>query len=374
MLYQARRVKRLAVLTAWALAAGCVTPETSSTTCAGIALDEPLVLLESDLRTTSGLGAIGRDGCLTEVAGALALGADTQLASSAGRVFLLDRDAGLVHEIDPVALRILRTFPAELAGEGRSNPQDAAVDAEGRIWVTRFEQATLAILSGGDRIDTIDLGAFADADGLPEMAGIHIAGGRAHVALQKLDAAAIYPPTGPGAVLSIGTADPSDIRPIPLIGRNPFNRLAPAPFDPSLLVVATPGFFDEVSPDDGIDLVDTGAGAARQLIGEPALGGSATEVRLAAPDEGYAIVAGPEEGVNPTSVVAFNPETGQVTRTLARADGFYHWGLELAGRHVVVGDRTPGGARVLFFDRATGAVDGEIPVQQMAPVSLRALR
>ena len=277
---------------------------------------------------------------------------------------------------DPVALRILRTFRAHAPFEARSNPQDAAVDAEGRLWVTRFDHPTLAILSGGDRVDTIDLGPFADADGLPEMAAIHISGGRAYVALQKLDtgaAAAIYPPTGPGAVLSIATADPSDILQLPLSGRNPFNHFSPAPYDPSLLVVPTPGLFDAVSLEDGIDLVDTVAGAARQLVGEPALGGSATEALLAAPDEGYAIVAGPEEGVNPTRVVAFNPKTGQLTRTLATAAGFYHWGLALAGRHVAVGDRTPGSARILFFDRATGALGGEIPAQQMAPVSLRAL-
>jgi hypothetical protein len=370
-------VKRLAVLSAWALAVGCVSPETSSTTCAGLALEQRLVLLEGDLRTTSGLGAIGRDGCLTEVAGGLALGGDTSLAAAGGRVFVLDRDAGLVHEIDPVALRILRTYPARAPGEERSNPQGVAMDAESRLWVTRFDHPTLAILSGADsgvdRVETLDVGAFADADGLPEMSAIRIEAGRAYVALQQLDSkapTAIYPPAGPGTVLSIATGDPSDIQPIQLTGSNPFGRFAAAPYDPLLLAVSTPGLFDAISAEDGIDLVDMEAGAARQLVGEPELGGSATEVVLAAQDEAYAIVAGPEAGVNPTRVLAFNPETGEVTRTLVEASGYYHWGLAIAGKLLFVGDRTPGSARILFFDRSTGALAGEIAAQQMAPASI----
>jgi hypothetical protein len=361
------------VLSAGALAAGCIEPETSSTTCAGLALERRLVLLESDLRTTSGLGAIGRDGCLTEVTGGLALGGDTSLAASGGRAFVLDRDAGLVHEIDPVALRILRTYPARAPGEERSNPQDVAVDAEGRLWVTRFDHPTLAIVSGADQVETVDLGPFADADGLPEMSAIRVEAGRAYVALERLDSTApdaVYPPAGPGAVLSIATGDPSDIQPIQLAGRNPFGRFAQAPGDPSLLAVPTPGVFDAISPEDGIDLVDLEAGVARQLVGEPELGGSATEVVLAAPDEAYTIVAGPEEGVNPTRVLAFDPATGKVTRTLAEASGYYHWGLAIAGELLLVGDRTPGSARILFFDRSTGALAGEIAAQQMAPASI----
>lgn len=368
-------MKRSAVLPAQAIATGGVTPETSSKACSGIMLGSRLVVLESDLRATSGLGTISPDGCLTEVFG-LALDAGASLAVSAGRVFAIDRRAGVVHEVDPDGLRIVRTFRAALPGEGRSNPQDAAVDAEGRVWVTRFDHPTLAIFSAGGAGAAVDLSAYAGADGLPEMSPIHIAGGRAHVALQRLDSrstTAIYPPTGPGLVLSIATHDPADIREIPLIGRNPFNRFAPAAHDPSLLVIATPGSFDAVSPEDGIDLVDTTAGVARRLIDEPALGGSATEALLAAPDEGYATVAGPEPGVNPTRVVAFDPVSGKVTRTLARAEGYHHWGLALAGDRLVVGDRTPGAAGFLIFDRKTGALAGKLPVQRMAPVALREL-
>jgi hypothetical protein len=331
-----------------------------------------LLVLETDLRATSGIGAIGVDGCLTEVAGGLALSGDTAVSVSAGRVLITDRAAGLVHRIDPDALRIVETFPAFVAGEVRANPQFVAVDAAGRRWVTRFDHPSIAVIGEVGEL-RVDLVAYADTDGNPEASAIHIEGGVAYVALEKLDAAAkdqIYPPTGPGVVLAIPVDDPSNIRPIQLTGRNPFNNFAPAPWDPRLLAIATPGEFGAISPGDGIDLVDTVAGEARQILAEPELGGSATEVVLAGPAEAYAIAAGPDAPANPTRVVAFDPTSGRVTRVLAEASGYYHWGLAIAGDHLVVGDRTPGRARILFFDRRSGALVAEIAPQRLAPAAI----
>jgi hypothetical protein len=239
--------------------------------------------------------------------------------------------------------------------------------------VTRFDHPSIALIGEGGLRSEIDLRAFADDDGNPEASAIHIEGGVAYVALGKLDAEAkdaIFPPTGPGVVLSIPVDAPSAIQPIQLAGRNPFGRFAPAPWDPRLLAIATPGEFNAVTPGDGIDLVDTAAGTARQLVAEPALGGSATEVVLAGLDEGYAIAAGPDVPANPTRVVAFDPRTGMVTRVLSQASGYYHWGLAIAGDHVVVGDRTPGRARLHFFDRKSGKRVAEIAPQRLAPVSI----
>ena len=111
------------------------------------------------------------------------------------------------------------------------------------------------------------------------------------------------------------------------------------------------------------------ARSARQILSEGLAGGSVTDVALVSPTEAYAIVAGPEEGVNPTRVVAFDPERGEVTRVLATAEGYYHWGLLAVGDLLVVGDRTPGSARVVFFDRGTGDEVGAVLAQRLAPVS-----
>lgn len=364
---------RLTSLAACALLAGCVTPETTARTCAGVAVGQRLMVLEGDLRATSGLGAVGADGCLTEVAGGLALGGDTALAASRGQVFVVDRGEGLVHRVDPEGLQIVESLRAYGEGEAGANPQDVAVDAAGRRWVTRFDRASIAVVDEGGAVSAIDLADHADADGNPEAAAIHSDGEVMHVALQKLDAEAtaeVYPPTGPGVVLRIPVEDPAAAQAITLAGRNPFGRFAQAPWDARLLAVATPGDFDAITAEDGVDLVDTAAGEARQIVSEAALGGSATEVVLASPTEAYAIAAGAEAGVNPTRVVAFDPDTGEVTRVLAEASGYYHWGLALAGEHVVVGDRTPGSARVVLFDRGSGAQVAEITAQRLAPVSI----
>lgn len=357
------------------LAAGCVTPETTATTCADIALAQPLLVLEGDLRTTSGLGRVDAEGCLTEVAGGLALGSDTWLAVSGGQAYVLDRTEALAHRIDPASLEILESVRAQEDGEGgRPNPQDIAVDEAGRRWVTRFDQPLVLVFGPDGSIERrIDLAPYADADGNPEASAIRVVDGVAHVALEKLDALAegsIYPPTGPGAVLAIPTDPAASIQAIDLAGQNPFGRFAAAPWDPRLLAVATPGEFGAITPGDGIDLIDTASGQARQIISEEALGGSATEVALVGPNEAYAIVAGTEPGVNPTRVVAFDPERGAVTRALGEAAGFYHWGLVAVGDHVAVGDRTPGAARIAFFARSTGAEVASIPAQRLAPLSM----
>ena len=361
-------------LAACLITAACVTPETTATTCADARLEQPLLVLASDLRTTSGLGRLDAEGCLTEVAGGLALSGDTWIATSAGRAFVLDRAEGLVHRIDPESLQIVETLRAYEAGEARANPQDVAVDAAGRVWATRFDRPVILVLGeGGAILRRVDLTPFADADGNPEAAAITLLDGVAYAALEMLDAeaeGAIYPPAGPGQVLAIPGDPAAPLRTITLAGRNPFGRFAAAPWDGRLLAIATPGDFGAITPGDGIDLVDTVAGMARRIISEEALAGSATEVALAGPSEAYAIAAGTEPGVNPTRVVAFDPGTGQVTRVLAEAAGFYHWGLVVTGDHVVVGDRTPGRARIVFFDRRTGAEVAAIPAQRLAPVSI----
>ncbi|EYF03820.1 hypothetical protein [Chondromyces apiculatus] len=354
------------------LAAGCVTPETTATTCADVAIASPVLVLESDLRTTSGLGRLDAEGCLTEAAGGLALSGDATLSLGARQLFVLDRSAALVHRVDPASLQLGDTLRAQDEGEVRANPQDVGVDASGRRWVTRFDHPSVLVVERGAITARVDVAPYADADGNPEAAAIHVADGLAHVALEMLDSAAtdaIYPPTGPGVVLAIPTDLAAPIHPIPLVGANPFGRFIEAPWDPRLLAVATPGDFGAIAATDGIDLVDTVAQSARQILSEEVAGGSVTDVALVSPTEGYAIVAGPEEGVNPTRVVAFDPERGEVTRVLVTAEGYYHWGLLAVGDLLVVGDRTPGSARVVFFDRATGAEIGAVLAQRLAPVS-----
>jgi hypothetical protein len=268
------------------------------------------------------------------------------------------RDLGIVHEIDPVGLQIVRTHAAASVEEATPpNPQDVDVDADGRLWISRYNLSSVGIVEAdGAWGGSVDLGELADADGVPEMSAIRVVGGVAYVALQRLgdDFAA----TGPGLIATIDVSSRA-VGSFSLIGENPFGRMVPVADDPSgaLVTVTTTGAFDAISATDGIEQVDLVRGQSTQLVSEVELGGSPIAAVVAGPNEGYTIVAGIEPGLNPTKVVAFDPATGKVTRTIADsrddAEGFYHAELAVSGGTLVVADRTPGNARLRLFDRQT---------------------
>jgi hypothetical protein len=109
-----------------------------------------------------------------------------------------------------------------------------------------------------------------------------------------------------------------------------------------------------------------------QLISETELGGSALEVVIAGPTEGYAIVAGDGEK-SPTSLVRFDPSTHERTHVLDTATRFLHSGLALDGGLVLVGDHTIDTGGILAFDRATQAASGRITAHRLPPWSLHTM-
>ena len=95
---------------------------------------------------------------------------------------------------------------------------------------------------------------------------------------------------------------------IDLEGRNPFNTMAELD---GQLFLSEPGNFDAAAEElAGIERFDTATSTSRLLVPERDLGGSVAEIAVTK-GCGAAIVAGPEPTVNPTSVVTFDPATGQ---------------------------------------------------------------
>ena len=161
--------------------------------------------------------------------------------------------------------------------------------------------------------------------------------------------------------------------PIELAAENPFGRMARVASDPSggTIAIAAPGAIDTVEDanTNGVEIITLETGARELAISEDALGGSPIEVVVAGPSEAYAIVAGPVPGINPTSVVAFDPSQHVVTRTFAGpADGFVHSGLALNGPYLVVGDRTFGAPAIRFFERASGKEAFSIAPKLLPPI------
>ena len=77
-----------------------------------------------------------------------------------------------------------------------TNPQDIEVVAADKAYVTLYERSEVLVVDprDGTEIDRIDLSAFADADGLPEIADIARVGQRLYVSCQRLDRNATWGP------------------------------------------------------------------------------------------------------------------------------------------------------------------------------------
>lgn len=375
-------------------ALGCGEPPSLSEAYQGPPLASAAVVLLSNLQV-SGLGRIEVDGRLTEVPD-IALGTDPMLSWSGEKYFALVRDQQLVREFNPTTLRFTRKFvpyqdfelsetkvlPCKVEVSG-INPHDAALDADGRLWVTRYERSSVAILEpDGSFSGTVDLLAYADADGVPEAEGVYVVGDRAYVTIERLDRCGSWLPSGPGQILEIDVAKRIVVKSIELGGTNPFGRLVPAPWDLSgnTVVVALPGDPRHNDDGDAAAIVDLGAGMVKGFARETDLGGSISEVVLAAPDEAYAIVLGSNDPeATPTSVLRVNPETGQVSakfldsRSGANPGGGYcHRGLAVVGGHLLVGSKEPCDVGVVVLDRQSGQQVGVIRPANLPPIAIQA--
>ena len=104
-----------------------------------------------------------------------------------GRVYIVNRlgqDNILV--LDAMDLRTpLTQFSV---GNG-ANPHDIEIVAPDKAYVTRYDAASLLIVNpqDGAELGEIDLSAFADADGLPEVSQIVRVGERLYLSCQRLD-------------------------------------------------------------------------------------------------------------------------------------------------------------------------------------------
>ena len=359
-----------------AAAAGCSEPVDQAEQCLGQPLERPMLVIESDRSSSSALGFLDTGGCFTEIAD-VSLGADPSLSQSRGRAFVCARDQGLVLEVEAATRSITNVFVAYTEAEEPPNPHDVAVDSSGRLWVARFNSPSVGIvMPDGSWGGSADLSMLGGADGIPDMEAITASGDHIYVALERLNAD--YKAEGPGLLAAIPASTPPFAveSSFDMGAQNPFGRLVPAPWDASIVAAAAPGEIDATSDGttNGVVLLSLQSGEADLAISEAELGGSPIEIALASPSEAYAIVSGPVPGVNPTSVVAWNPETHKVTRTLAGpAEGFVHAGIAVNGPFVVVGDHTPGAPRIRFFDRASGAEAISITPKLLPPIGLLTL-
>lgn len=304
------------------------------------------------------------------------LGKDPMLATSNGRAFFLARDNDFVIEVDPTtAVPFART--KVLVDDRHTNPHDVAAARDGSLLVALYNVPRIAFIEDGV-VDSamIDLAPY-DPDGNPEADAIRIvevAGvEKAFVTLERLtweNGALVSKQTS--QMLRIDVASRTVEAAMDLVGRNPFNPMSLAD---GALFMAEPGNFDAPKEEGaGIERFDTATSTSRLVVSEKELDGSVAEVSVDG-ECGAAIVAGPEVGVNPTSVVTFHARDGKPSASvLGPTAGYDLQGLAWRGRLLYVGDRRERVVHVFERDGGSCSVRNTgrtIALGDVRPVALR---
>lgn len=325
------------------------------------------------------------------------LGKDPQLSMSNGRTFFINRSGTpgeLIFELDAKCGSPITELSVHEDGVADVNPHDVAAAPDGSLFVVLYNVPRIVVVRGKTGADTvveatIDLSKYDEVDGNPQAESIQIVNvagvPKAFVALERLDdndKVHYLGSTRDSYMLRIDVATRAVEDVIVLKGRNPFNPMALLSASGALFL-AEPGNFD--APDEplaGIERFDTATSTSRLLVPEHELGGSVAEVAVTE-GCGVAIVAGPQKTVNPTSLVAFDPESGKVLSPLGApllgpTPGYDLQALAWRGNFLYVGDgrRGPGGYPVHVFERDAGTCNlHEVAGRQLTlpqrPVALR---
>jgi hypothetical protein len=216
-----------------------------------------------------------------------------------GRVFVLNRyGADNVQEVDPDTG--LTTSWQCSVGPG-ANPHDIVVVSDTKAYVTRYDMASLAIVdpSAGDDCahfvtGEIDLSAYADADGIPEMDQMVLVDGHLFVAIQRLDRHRFFIPTTTSALVVIDTATNLVTGSVEMAFTNPFVESKGLFYDPrsDRIWVGGPGTLFLNQTDGGIERIDPHTLASDGLIVTGSdLGGDLTDFVVAGNARAFAIVA-----------------------------------------------------------------------------------
>jgi hypothetical protein len=272
-------------------------------------------VIATDFQTGSfGTVALDATHTVTQASPARSINSDAVARAFGGLVYVLNRfGADNLQVLDP-AHAFATTLQCS-TGAG-SNPNDIVFVSRTKAYVALYAEKNVLIVNPSAQancsdfvIGRIDLSAYADSDGIPDMNQLALVGDRLYVSLQRLTN---FVPEGPGAIAVIDTTTDTAIDAITLSGANPFGESKGLPVVDGALVVSEVGKFGV--NDGGIERVDlTSATAQGFFVTEDELGGDVSDFVLVSDHLGYALVSKPDFT---TSLEAFDPETGAVTQTL----------------------------------------------------------
>jgi hypothetical protein len=243
------------------------------------------------------------------------------------RVYDLNRSFGAgpnqLLELDPAnpwAPRRTITIPP-IPMVGAPNPYDVVEVSASKSYLALYNGASLYVFNPqtGAMSGSISLASFAGADAIPEAAMLHVANGRAWVALQQLDRTMGYAPPARSTVVAIDTATDTlaDLdamtagvqSSISLSFGNPQSSTATA--DGRYWVIASTGTFGSAT-DGGLSVIDTQTGAEVRSVSAAMLGGDPGAVTMVDATTAWVVTRPSADGGAQTVVRAVNIMTGAV--------------------------------------------------------------
>ena len=239
-----------------------------------------------------------------------------------GLIYVINRfGQDNIQVIDPVKYVTRNQYST---GNG-SNPQDIAFASPEKAYISCYGSTDLLIVAPrtGKPLGTISLAAFADGDGLPEMAQMALVGPWLFVACQRLTSFAAVNPSVV-AVIDTRTDRVVDLEPmvsglqgITLTGRNPYTDFVVVPGSQELLIGCVG---DYGVADGGIERIDP---LTPQTLGyaitEAAIGGDVLDIAWAGSTHSYAIV---NDASFSNLLMSWNPATGAAIDTVFATAGF----------------------------------------------------
>ena len=337
-----------------------------------------VVVVESDFQSAA-IEAIDTDTHALVTNTGLFVDSDPELRrvldpAGAEHLYILGRSGGTLTEIDRAG-HVQRTMSVVDPGAAASSadPYDVAYAPDGTLWITRYNQPTLLVLgTDGSQLGTVDLSALADPDGRPEMAAITIVDGMAYVALDRLAPGVNGNPPAPTDYSSIAAIDTRTkpwkaVESQRLPAFTPRERFRHAIYGPpNEFFISCLGAPMSTPPIPGalVKIDVTGHVAPRVVLdgSQLMLNGKATRGFVNGYDvlddeRGWAVIASIDDPNNTTSVVEFNPTTGDiVTNVWYSRSKFYLWDLALADDRLLVVDRDPVDPTLVVLDASDGSV------------------
>jgi len=306
-----------------------------------------------------------------DVLGSAGLHSDSVMTSFGGLIYIIQRlgsNSIVVINADDPSVVLANYSTNDSGNTTESNPHDMAFVSSSKAYITRYGLSTLLIVNPetGEHLGTIDLSAFADSDGVPEMDRMVIVNGLLYVSLQRLNG---FRAENDSFVVVIDTTTDQVIDPnasdtkIVLSGRNPFDMRYLASTD--RIYLSNVGNFFTGDDFGGIESINPNTGLSEGLLmTDNDFGGPVGTIGLLDETRAYVTVFDADFD---NFVMPFNLSTQQISPALTDiGTGFIS---SLAFDHngfLYIADRDTTNPGVQVFDTTTnlkveGPIDTGLP-------------